>query len=133
MIYLDKGLMNIFQNQIVTMNITGKDDMKFSSSPINRLANLFFNSLIVCQQLRHLKFYTSKPTGDGYISFGVHSPIFSSNLLELHIKVRLFDDCLFLLDGRLNQLRILFVTTVYILPIERTTISEVSFFGRESL
>ena len=32
-------------------------------------------------------------------------PVFSSNLFELCIKVRSFADCLYLLDGRFNQLR----------------------------
>ena len=31
--------------------------------------------------------------------------IFSSTLLELHIKLVKFHDCLYLLDGRFNQLR----------------------------
>ncbi len=41
----------------------------------------------------------------------VYSPpmIFSSSLLELHVIVDSFDDCLYLLDGRLNQLQIFYV------------------------
>ncbi|CAF4007548.1 unnamed protein product, partial [Rotaria sordida] len=45
------------------------------------------------------------PTGAGYMTFGIESPIFSSTLVELHMNVYRFDDCLFLLDGRLNQLQ----------------------------
>ena len=41
MIYLGKALISIFENQIVTMSIIGKDDTKFCSSQINPLANLF--------------------------------------------------------------------------------------------
>jgi len=42
------------------------------------------------------------------LSFGVSPPsIFSSNLVELHINLNEFSDCLYLLDGRLSQLRTL--------------------------
>ena len=53
----------------------------------------------------HLKFYQS----NSFILFNEQPSLFSSTLLELHINVYLFDDCLYLLDGRLNQLHTLFV------------------------
>ena len=48
----------------------------------------------------------SSSSGYQELSFRISPPsIFSSNLLELHINLDHFTDCLYLLDGRLNQLR----------------------------
>ncbi|CAF2924919.1 unnamed protein product [Rotaria sp. Silwood2] len=92
---------------------------------INRQAEIFMNILIMCNKLRHFKLYTSVPIGTAYISFGVESPMFlSPTLVELHIVVYRFDECLFLLDGRFNQLRILFVKTFHILPLQRSIINK---------
>lgn len=39
------------------------------------------------------------------ISFGISPPfIFSSTLLELHVSLSSFNDCLYLLDGRFDRL-----------------------------
>ena len=133
-LYLDKSpLIDIFQNQIVTLNINGKEDLLLDHWKTNRPANIFSNMLIMCHKLRHFKFYTSVPIGSGYISFGIQSPMFSSlTLVELHMTVHRFDECLFLLDGRLNQLRILFVTTFHILPLQRTIINKVNYLARKA-
>jgi hypothetical protein len=130
---LDKSpLINIFQNQIVTLNINGgKEDGLLDHLEIDRLAIIFMNILIMCHKLRHFKFYTSVPWGCKYISFGKQSPMFSSSrLVELHMNVYRFDECLFILDGRLNQLRILSVTTFHILPLQRTMINKVNYLTR---
>ncbi|CAF1483931.1 unnamed protein product [Rotaria sordida] len=51
------------------------------------------------------------------ISFGYLLPtVFSSTLLELRVKVTSVDDCLFLLDGRFNQLRAFYVDIASSLP-----------------
>ncbi|CAF3315032.1 unnamed protein product [Rotaria socialis] len=99
------SLVHIFQNQIVTLNINGKEDLLGDHLEINRQAEIFMNILIICNKLRHFKFYTSVP-------------------IELHIVVYRFDECLFLLDGRFNQLRILFVKTFHILPLQRSIINK---------
>ncbi|CAF1262603.1 unnamed protein product [Rotaria sordida] len=42
-----------------------------------------------------------------YLSFDISPPnVISSTLLELHVNLNNFSDCLYLLDGRFNQLRI---------------------------
>jgi hypothetical protein len=54
--------------------------------------------------LQYLKF---GPSSISYqqLSFGMSPPtVISSNLLELHVRVDCFTDCLYLLDGRFNQL-----------------------------
>jgi hypothetical protein len=132
---LDKSpLIDIFQNQIVTLNINGKKDLLLDHLQTNRPTNIFLNMLTICHKLRHFKFYTSVPIGSGFISFGIQSPMFSSStLVELHMTVYRFDECLFLLDGRLNQLRILFVTTFHILPLQRTIINRANYLARYSI
>ncbi|CAF1383289.1 unnamed protein product [Rotaria magnacalcarata] len=118
-------LVHIFQNQIVTLNINGEEDLLEDHLEINRQAEIFMNILIMCNKLRHFKFYTSVPIGTAYISFGIESPMFlSPTLVELHIVVYRFDECLFLLDGRFNQLRILFVKTFHILSLKRSIINK---------
>ncbi len=53
--------------------------------------------------------------------------IFSSTLLELHINVVDFTDCLYLLDGRFNQLHTLDFHITYIDESHRT-IKKVNYF-----
>ena len=50
----------------------------------------------------------------------------SSTLLKLTIKVAYFDDCLFILDGRFNQLQTLHIDLDHTFPPRRTQ-NEVSF------
>ncbi|CAF1435759.1 unnamed protein product [Rotaria sordida] len=51
------------------------------------------------------------------LSFDLSPPsVFSSNLLELHVDLDQFADCLYLLDGRFNQLRKLYVNIDTIIP-----------------
>ncbi|CAF2962968.1 unnamed protein product [Rotaria sp. Silwood2] len=46
------------------------------------------------------------------LSFDRQLPMFSSTLVELHIKVQHFDDILYLLDGRFNKLQIFYVDVI---------------------
>ncbi|CAF3824773.1 unnamed protein product [Rotaria sp. Silwood1] len=47
---------------------------------------------------------------DERLSFGLRaSTVISTNLLELHVCLNTFDDCLYLLDGHFNQLHTLYV------------------------
>ncbi|CAF1678839.1 unnamed protein product [Rotaria magnacalcarata] len=59
----------------------------------------FYPSSSLCQQL---SFFRSPPT------------VFPSTLLELHVNLQDFIDCLYLLDGRSNQLHILYVDILFI-------------------
>lgn len=95
----------------MTLNLNGKriDDDKYCL--MSALANLFSNVLLLFANLLHLKFYSvdNKYPGD-YFSLTDRTLRFSSaTLVELHVNVYRFDDCLYLLDGRLPQLQTLFV------------------------
>ncbi len=73
---------------------------------MNVVCNLIFTMV---NNLRYLKFH---PYSDVYISswerlslsFREPSTFYSSTLMELHINVSNFFDCLYLLDGRFKQL-----------------------------
>lgn len=83
--------------------------------------------LLLFVNIRQLTFYESFPVCAHYLSFANECPMFScSTLVELHINTYRLDDCLLLLDGRLSQLRILFLTTFHILQLQSTNISQVN-------
>ncbi|CAM4904474.1 unnamed protein product [Rotaria socialis] len=109
------SLYHIFQNQIVTLSLTTKKDIH-DAITMNERANLFSYILIIFTNILHLKFYESSSS----ILFKEPCSSFSSTLVELYIDVYLFDDCLYLLDGRLDQLRILFINVCHILPLRST-------------
>ena len=69
---------------------------------------------IMFTNLQYLNFDTSS-IDHQYISFENSPPIFiSSALLELHVSVPTFNDCLYLLDGRFDQLQGLYVNISWI-------------------
>jgi hypothetical protein len=55
------------------------------------------------------------------------STVFSSNLLELHINLEHFTDCLYLLDGRFNQLCTLYVN-ISVIILSHVVINQVNYF-----
>ena len=59
--------------------------------------------------IKYLNFGESSCTGQR-LSFYLTPPsVISSNLLELHVSLEFFSDCLYLLDGRFNQLHTLYI------------------------
>ncbi|CAF0983775.1 unnamed protein product [Rotaria sordida] len=68
------------------------------------------------------------------LSFDRQIPMFSSTLIELHIKVQRFDDILYLLDGRFNKLCIVYVDVINI-ACTRTSLpiinNKVGYFTRK--
>lgn len=82
--------------------------------------------------LRYLNF---GPSSNGYqeLSFGISAPtVFSSNLFELHVNVDRFTDCLYILDGRFNQLRTLYIKISIIFASDLTIDSKVNYFISKS-
>ena len=80
------------------------------NSTVEMIQLVFTYILTIFINLRYLNF---GPSSNGYqeLSFGISAPtVFSSNLLELHVNVDRFTDCLYILDGRFNQLRTLYIT-----------------------
>ncbi|CAF3632741.1 unnamed protein product [Rotaria sp. Silwood1] len=63
------------------------------------------------------------------LSFGMSPPSFtSSNLLQLHVRVDYFTDCLYLLDGRFNQLHTFNVNIDIICSTTLTINNKVNYF-----
>lgn len=112
LLFLDKSaLVHIFHTQIVTLSING--DMDYAKHLMIKLAKFFAYILTTFTSILHLKFYESYPG----VLFDDRPSVFSSTLTELHIDVHCLDDCLYLLDGQLNQLQTLFVKIRLIFPL----------------
>ena len=62
------------------------------------------------------------------ISFDISPPsVFSSTLLELHVSLSSFTDCLYLLDGRFNRLHTFHVRIPQIAASTLTIKNEVNY------
>ncbi len=88
----------------------------------NRIFTMFNN-------LEYLNFGRSS-IGDDRLFFCLTLPtVISTNLLELHVCLRLFYDCLDLLDGHFNQLRTLYVNVGVINLMNRRVNNTVNFYS----
>ncbi len=79
----------------------------------------------------NLRYLNSGPSLIWYseVSFGISPPnVFTSTLLELYIRLKSFTDCLYLLDGRFNQLQIFHVKIPCIRSSRVTVINQVHYF-----
>ncbi|CAF1682787.1 unnamed protein product, partial [Adineta ricciae] len=99
-----------FQNRISSFVFKCIDKQETSETVNTQLFAYIVNTF---SNLRYLKF-DSLLFYDQRMSW-VYSPPFmsSSTLVKLHVKVDFFDDCLYLLDGRFDQLRIFYVDVQY--------------------
>ncbi|CAF2986737.1 unnamed protein product [Rotaria sp. Silwood2] len=104
---LDETLIYRFKNQISSLVIDIDESDEANSLEIIRL--IFTYMCVTFTNLRYLNFGPSLSDCQ-QLSFDT-SPlaVFSSTLSELHIRVSRFIDCLYLLDGRFNQLHTLYV------------------------
>jgi hypothetical protein len=64
-----------------------------------------------------------------YLSFNTPPTVISSTLLELYVCLDSFGDCLYLLDGRFNQLRILHVNVGHMRPSRLINNNKVDYFA----
>ncbi|CAF4970892.1 unnamed protein product [Rotaria sp. Silwood1] len=112
-LFNDERLSCIFKNQITTLIISIDPDKKKLSTMeniCNRIFTLFMN-------LTHLMFYDASCENNVRLLFNIPSPRFSSSsLLVLNIKVQTFNVCLYLLDGRFEKLRTLYIELANIFP-----------------
>jgi hypothetical protein len=114
---LDKRLKSgIFKNQITTLTIE-IDPYKKKLWTLNDICNRIFS---VFKNLTHLIVYESSYKNIVRLFFDPPSPkLSSSTLLVLDIKVQSFFMCLYLLDGRFNQLHTFYIELTHIhLPDE---------------
>ena len=99
---------------------TDGDGEQIATENVHRL--LFTHILTTFTNLQYLSFGSSSFWYQ-QLSFNVSSPtVISSTLLELHVFLDSFIDCLYLFDGCFNQLRTFYVKMEFI-TISRLTIN----------
>ncbi len=116
----------IFKNQITTLNIrTAENKTIIISSDI---MNILCTSILTkFSNLICLKFHSYF---DSYIDTIREPPtFFSSNLMESHINVEDFTDCLYLLDGRFKQFHTFYVNVHLFVPPSSMIINQVDYLN----
>ena len=107
----------------MTLSVNGRRVPSERYPAMCGLAKLFSNILLLFTNVLHLKFYALDDFLCGHVSFVDRSPIFfSSTLVELHVNLYCWNDCLYLLDGRLPRLHTLFVKVFHIDHVVPTTV-----------
>ena len=117
----------MFKNQILSLVI---DINTNAEQKQTRYVNeVFFTHIITTfPNLRSLEIGRSR-TWFQHISFQISSPtVISSTLLKLKVCLESFSDCLYLLDGRFNQLHTLDVHIVSIFTPRQTINNKVNNF-----
>lgn len=96
----------IFQQQITDLILTFDEKLTFASALKDYTINVYANILTLCEHLQHLTIDGSSITAYPGLSLtDLPDTTFSSSILtKLSIHVSKFDDCLYLLDGRLTRL-----------------------------
>ena len=116
--------MHGLKNSISSLVIETTRKQGRSTDADTHVFGCIFNMFINLQYLNFSSFFLSCQR----ISFGFSLPtVFSPCLLELHVKVVFVDDCLYLLDGRFNQLQALYVDIAFSSPRSMLKINKVLF------
>ena len=127
----DTHLNRIFKNHITTLNITiAEHEMTSLTLDTMNIVCTYVSTMFT--NLICLKFH---PYSDVYISSFERlsfasmetTKFFSSSLMELHINVDEFTDCLYLLDGRFKQLHTFYVTVQYFMSPSTAIINKVDY------
>jgi len=108
-LFLDENLLNhTLKNQISSLIVNISENLRRSSID-NVIKCAFTHILTMFTNIKYLNFGESLRS-DQRLSFYLSPPsVISSTLLELHVSLVYFSDCLYLLDGRFNQLHTLYV------------------------
>ncbi|CAF2774806.1 unnamed protein product [Rotaria sp. Silwood2] len=102
----ETSLMHRFKNQILSVVI---ETIGIQGRSINLDTLIFTHIFNMFTNLQYLNYYPSFLCYQR-VSFRSSPPtVFSSTLLELRVKVLYVADCLYLLDGRFNQLQTFYV------------------------
>ncbi|CAF3382157.1 unnamed protein product, partial [Rotaria sp. Silwood2] len=122
-LFIDEtDLTSSYRSQISKLVITVGNNKNISSLR-DTIASLFINIVNVFTKLHYLNFHSFTKLSSEYLSCAGKPPnIFSSTLTELYVNLREFDDCLYLLDDRFNQLRT-FCVNINLIDIPLTIIN----------
>jgi hypothetical protein len=120
-------MIRTLKNQILsfTIDINTTGTQYF---PADGYRIIFTHIFTMFTNLQYLNFGPC-PIHDKRLS--IHTPpltVISTNLLELHVCLDTFQDCLYLLDGRFNQLHTLCADIFYIHSSRLTIKNEVEYF-----
>ncbi len=130
----ESSLRSIFQEQITNLILFNNDKDEMIRSLKNYTTKVYSHILTFFKNLKSLSVIepSARLYYPGYpgLSLGdLPSTTFSSSILTyLYINVKTFDDCLYLLDGRLRKLRILYVTVYSIDKSSGIVHNVVSFY-----
>ncbi|CAF1376257.1 unnamed protein product [Rotaria sordida] len=108
----EPSLRSIFQEQITNLTLINDDEDEIICSLKNYTTNVYNHILIFFKNLKELSIMGPSATSmyPGLSLCYLPSTTFSSPILtHLYINVKTFDDCLYLLDGRLRKLTTLCV------------------------
>jgi hypothetical protein len=126
----ENRLTHILKNQITRLVITIAD-VRTKYLMKKEELSIFTHILTVFSNIRYLKLYSPSDFYNHELSFDDHFPtFFSSTLMEFHVSVLSFNDCLYLLDGRFNQLHTLHVTISWFSSSQTMINNKVSHFMR---
>ncbi|CAF3764288.1 unnamed protein product [Rotaria sp. Silwood1] len=114
-LFIDEiALTRIYKNQIYKLIITVANNTNEISMK-DLIITIYMYVFTVFTNLHYLNFCSFSNINPHYLSFDRKSPnFFSSTLTELYINLENFEDCLYLLNGHFNQLRIFYVTIRFI-------------------
>jgi hypothetical protein len=90
-----------------------------------------FNNLLCLKFHSYSDFHVGS---EERLSFSLIKPprLFSSSLMQLHINVKKFTDCLYLLDGRFGQLHTFYVNVDWFPPPSPLTINKVDQLNKRN-
>ncbi len=127
----EPSLRSIFQEQITKLTLINNDKNEMIPSLENDTINVYSHILTFFKNLNELSIIGSSAMSmyPGLSLCYLPSNIFSSPILtHLYINVKIFDDCLYLLDGRLRKLTTLGVNVYSIDKYSRIVHNMVSFY-----
>lgn len=127
----ESSLRSIFQEQITNLILINDDRDGMIRSWKNYTTNVYSHILTFFKNLKNLSVIEpSVVLGYPALSLcDLPSTTFSSSILtHLHISVKNFDDCLYLLDGRLRKLTTLCVNVYYMETSSGIIHNMVSFY-----
>jgi hypothetical protein len=127
----ESSLRSIFQEQITNLTLINDDEDGMVGSLENYTTDVYSHILTLFKNLKELSIMgpSAITMYPGLSLCYLSSSTFSSPILtHLHINVKNFDDCLYLLDGRLRKLTTLCVNVYSIDTYSRIVHNMVSFY-----
>ena len=124
----ETSIIRILKNQLLslTIDINTHETQRF---PVDGNAIIFNRIFTMFNNLQYLNFGPSSTCDEELFFCWTRPTVISANLLELHVCLTTFYDCLYLLDGHFNQLRTLYVDVNVINFMDRRKVNNtVNYF-----